>query len=213
MSHPASLLLLWLIAAPAALADDDLGAQIAAAGTTTGTVACASCHGPDGTGNDAGGFPSLAGLDAGYLQNQLQLIRDGQRSSVVMKASIGPISDDEIAAVAAYYAALPPGAPAAAADAAAEIGQLLAEQGDWTGRNIPACTTCHGPGGRGVGATFPAIAGQHPGYLSAQLQAWKSGTRTSDPNDLMGAVARQLSDDEIAAVSAWFAAQPRGGAQ
>jgi cytochrome c553 len=42
-------------------------------------------------------------------------------------------------------------------------------------------------------------------YIAAQLNAWRSGTRKNDPNDLMGHIARSLSDTEIKDLSAYFA--------
>lgn len=80
--------------------------------------------------------------------------------------------------------------------------------GAWD-REVPPCASCHGPNGRGVGATFPELAGQHASYLSAQFAAWKNGTRSNDPQNLMKGVAERLTDAEIQAVAAWFAAQPR----
>ncbi|MEO8408995.1 MAG: hypothetical protein ABI478_00365, partial [Propionivibrio sp.] len=48
-------------------ASADIGLQIATQGNSDGAIACTSCHGPDGMGNAAAGFPRLAGMDAGYL--------------------------------------------------------------------------------------------------------------------------------------------------
>lgn len=46
--------------------------------------------------------------------------------------------------------------------------------------------------------------GQSGVYLAAQLDAWRSGTRKNDPNDLMGHVARSLTDTEVKAISMYF---------
>ena len=59
-----------------------------------------------------------------------------------------------------------------------------------------------------MGAAFPPITGQPAGYLSAQLNAWKSGTRKNDPLQLMQSVTKQLTAEEITAVSKWLANQP-----
>ena len=55
---------------------------------------------------------------------------------------------------------------------------------------------------------YPALAGQYPGYITQQLKAWKSGARKNDPANLMGAVAANLDDKDIQAVSAWMANLP-----
>ena len=169
-----------------------------------------SCHGADGSGNAAGGFPVIAGQDAGYMARQLTLIREGKRTSPVMAPIVGSLTDDEIQAVSAYYGAMPKVASSAEppAEDAAAVALALVQDGDWPGRDLPACNRCHGPGARGVDASFPGLAGQHASYLKSQLEAFRDGTRKTDPGDLMGTVARKLTDDEIAALSGWLAAQP-----
>ncbi|MNC81159.1 Cytochrome c [compost metagenome] len=64
---------------------------------------------------------------------------------------------------------------------------------------------CHGPGGVGVGSVFPPLAGQSAAYLSAQLNAWRDGSRHNDSNDLMGHIAKSLTPEEIKAVTEYFA--------
>jgi len=46
-------------------------------------------------------------------------------------------------------------------------------------RKSTVCIGCHGPKGMAVNKLWPNIAGQNPGYIIAQLQAFKSGLRTS----------------------------------
>jgi thiosulfate dehydrogenase len=60
---------------------------------------------------------------------------------------------------------------------------------------------------------FPGIAGQHADYLKAQLLAWRDGKRSEDPLGMMASVAKQLTESEIDALAAWYAAQPSGLAQ
>lgn len=48
----------------------------------------------------------------------------------------------------------------------------------------------------------PNLAGQPTGYLSAQLMAFRSGTRR---NEVMSVVAKALSDSDIEDLAAWFA--------
>ena len=84
------------------------------------------------------------------------------------------------------------------------LGETLALRGDWS-RSIPECVACHGPGGVGVGDVFPALAGQGPNYLAGQLRAWQQGTRKNDENDLMGHIARSLTEEEVVAVAQYFA--------
>ncbi|MBO4969137.1 MAG: c-type cytochrome, partial [Pseudomonas sp.] len=111
----------------------------------------------------------------------------------------------EIAAVTASIAAMP--APAVPAINRSNMpsgpGEKLALRGAWE-RQIPECVSCHGPGGVGVGSAFPPLANQPALYLTAQLNAWRDGTRRNDPNDLMGHIAKAMSEDEIKAVADYF---------
>ena len=58
------------------------------------------------------------------------------------------------------------------------------------------------------GPRSPGIAAQQGTYIKAQLQAWKAGTRANDALGLMKAVADRLTDAEVEAVAAYYAAQP-----
>lgn len=169
-----------------------------------GRAACASCHGASGEGQAS--FPRLAGMDAAYLARQLEEFESGKRASVVMTPVAKALAESERAGLARYYAQLPP-PPSAASAGSDQRGEQLALRGAWS-KGVPACVQCHGPGGRGVGASFPALASQTAGYLSAQLKAFRDGQRSNDPLQLMRVPASKLTDEEIDAVARWFAAQP-----
>lgn len=186
----------------------DTGSALALQGNTRGAIACAGCHGADGAGNAATGFPRLAGLDAGYLKKQLLDFQSGSRRNAVMEPIAKALSDAEANAVTAYYAAQTATAAAGglAADDAQAIarGERIALHGQWE-NTMPACVSCHGPGGQGVGTHFPALAGQSAKYIAAQFRAWRDGARRNDPLELMKGVAERLSEQDIAAVAAYFA--------
>ena len=67
------------------------------------------------------------------------------------------------------------------------------------------CAACHGANGVSVSDTIPNLAGQKAAYIENQLKALKDGSRK---NPVMGAIASQLSADDIANVAAYFSAQP-----
>ncbi len=67
------------------------------------------------------------------------------------------------------------------------------------------CAACHGPGGQSVIATNPRLAGQHAGYLSTALKAYKNGGRN---NPMMSPQAANLSEQDIEDIAAYYAAQP-----
>ena len=65
-----------------------------------------------------------------------------------------------------------------------------------------SCNACHGATGISAIPTYPNLAGQKEAYLSKQMKAFKDGTR-KDPT--MNAMAKPLSDADIANLSAHFA--------
>ncbi|WP_263143454.1 cytochrome c4 [Pseudomonas sp. RIT-PI-AD] len=186
---------------------DEPGQKIyAQGGANPAAMACATCHGADGMGMGAAGFPRLAGLSAGYMAKQLGDFRSGSRTNPIMQPIAAALTDAEIDQVSAHLAALPAPHPERLGRArqATGAGESLALRGAWE-RDIPECVACHGPGGGGVGEAFPPLAGQSAQYLSAQLQAWRQGARKNDPNDLMGHIARSMTDEEINSVAEYFA--------
>ncbi|HYZ65050.1 MAG TPA: c-type cytochrome [Acetobacteraceae bacterium] len=87
------------------------------------------------------------------------------------------------------------------APASLSRGAVIAAQG--TASGAPACAQCHAFNGASDGSgAFPRLAGQSAAYLAAQLGGFASGVRT---NAIMSPVAKALSPDEIADVSAYYA--------
>lgn len=206
----AALLASWALWGSSALADTPDGATIAQQGNGHGAAPCMACHAVNGGGQPAAGFPRLAGLPKAYLRKQLEDFANGSRDNATMLPVVGALTDAERDAVVKYYSALPVPTPAPAQlpkDSVAQRGQQLAMRGRWSDA-LPGCEQCHGPGGVGVGNHFPPLAGQSAVYISNELNAWKQGSRHNDPLQLMQSVASRLSDDDIAAISAWYAAQP-----
>lgn len=75
-----------------------------------GLPACTGCHAPDGAGNALAGFPQLRGQHAPYLTKRLTQFRedtqDTQGTSAIMPSIAARLSDDDIAALAAYIQSL-----------------------------------------------------------------------------------------------------------
>ncbi len=77
----------------------------------SGVPACSGCHGPNGAGNAAAGYPSLRGQQVDYTISTLKAYRDGSRQSHPKYANMmnnvaGRMSDAQIEAVARYVSAL-----------------------------------------------------------------------------------------------------------
>ncbi|CAM5764057.1 c-type cytochrome [Bosea minatitlanensis] len=68
---------------------------------------CGACHGIDGIARDTE-VPHLAGQNERYLFNQMLAFRSGKRQHKEMRYMARAMSVQEIAALAAYYASLPP---------------------------------------------------------------------------------------------------------
>ncbi len=186
---------------------NELGLKMVTQGNGKGVLPCVACHGMDGAGNAAAGFPRLTGLDATYMAKQIRDFKAGTRVNPIMLPIAKSITEAELLAVSQYYAAQDGASPQLVNRvdrSPSKPGERLALRGAWD-RNIPECVSCHGPGGIGVGPAFPRLGGQHAVYLAAQLRAWKTGTRKNDPNQLMQPIAAKLTDDEINAVAAYFA--------
>lgn len=204
---------LWLMAtASAALAVDghDLGHDLAINGNAKGALACAACHGVQGEGQPAAGFPRLDGLNAAYIRQQLDDFADGKRDNVIMHPIATALSPDERQAVAAFYSAQTAVKAAEPKLADAETiarGAALAAHGDWS-KGLPGCNQCHGPDGQGVAGTFPRLAGQSSEYIIQELKDWQQGKRRNDPLHLMAGVSAKLDDGEMAAVAAYYASLP-----
>jgi len=81
------------------------GADIEAGKAKVAAV-CAACHGPDGV-SVSDSIPNLAAQRAGYLEAQLKALKDGTRKNPIMNAIAAQLSADEMANVAAYFAAQP----------------------------------------------------------------------------------------------------------
>lgn len=94
-----------------------------------------------------------------------------------------------LAAVGTGYAALGISGPPDA-----RLQQLTSE----------TCGGCHGADGNSVAPEFPKLAGQQKVYLQRELMDYKEGRRQSD---IMVPLVASLSEDDVARLSAYYAAQ------
>jgi cytochrome c553 len=174
-------------------------------------AACAACHGKEGRATSDGYFPRIAGKPAGYLYNQLINFRSGARQYPMMAYMVGHLSDEYLRELAEYFSAQHPPypAPQAAVVSAATLaqGRRLVLAGD-PARKIPACVACHGPQLQGVLPATPSLLGLPRDYINAQVGAWKNGTRRAAGPDCMARISKQLTPEDVRAISSWVASQP-----
>ena len=173
--------------------------------------ACEPCHGRQGEGTNNPYFPRLAGKPAGYLMNQLVAFRDGRRRYPPMNYLLEYQSDSFLRKIADYLAALrPPPVTQTVADVSSALlarGRSLVAEGD-RAHGVPPCSGCHGPKLTGMEPGIPGLVGLRANYISAQLGAFRYGTRTAADPDCMQLVAASLSESDVTAVAAWLASLP-----
>jgi cytochrome c553 len=170
-------------------------------------LACTACHGQGRQDANKIYFPRLSGKPAAYLYNQLVAFRDGRRRYPPMNYLLEFQPSAYLQAMADYFAALQPpqftpATPIASQDLLT-LGQSLVTRGA-PDRGIPACSGCHGASLTGMQPAVPGLLGLPPSYISAQLGAWRYGTRTAPVPDCMQFVAGHLTETDVTAVAAWL---------
>lgn len=190
-----------LICSAAALAAPESGDP--AKGRALAEKQCAACHGLDGNSTMPAN-PILSGQFPDYLARQLADFRRGARRNVMMASLIATLSEADMRNVAAHYTAQKPKPAGSSEGGLLADGARLYRSGN-PGAGLPACASCHGPGGAGIDGQFPRIAGQHAKYTTTQMKYFRSGFRDNDAGKMMQSVARKMSDYEIRALSEYLA--------
>ncbi len=176
---------------------------------------CQSCHGSDGSGNEATGAPAIAGMDRVYFTRQMHYFRDGIRGAnltdlhgrqmglVASLFDVVMISD-----LALYVSKLPkPGT----------LRRTLTPSSDSNASQLyAACAACHGLRGQGNPELHaPALADLNDWYLAGQLERFAAGVRGQHPDDPLGqamaAAATGLSQQQINDLSSYIASLADGG--
>jgi cytochrome c553 len=182
-----------------ALAEGD-----AAAGQAKSAV-CAACHGADGN-SMVPNWPKLAGQHEQYLVRQISLIQSGARMVPEMMAIVPGLSAQDIADLAAYFAAQTKSG-GVADESKVELGERIFRAGN-AESGVPACMACHGPAGEGNPlAGYPALAGQQAVYTANILNRFRAGENWGEEDaasQVMNGVAAELTDDEIDAVASYI---------
>jgi cytochrome c553 len=69
---------------------------------------------------------------------------------------------------------------------------------------VAACSNCHPKAGGSGANVLPVLAGRDAAGIVAAMTAFRGGAGSAT---VMGRIAKGFSDDEIAAIAAWYAAQ------
>lgn len=177
------------LAIAAAMIASGLGVAIGSASPNAAEMsklvaACASCHGANGEGNEARSAPSLAGLDAVYLERQLAHFAEGKRGNHAadkfgsqMAVIAKSLKDEDIAMISGHYAELGSTASHVTMNGDAAKGKAAYQ----------SCAACHGEDGRGnLEMSAPALTGQPDWYIVQSLLTYKAGGKGYDADDSAG---------------------------
>ena len=168
---------------------------------------CQSCHEADGSGNEAIGAPSIAGMDANYIARQMRNFRDGLRGASTrdlagrqmnLIAAIF-VDDAQIAKLSEYVQSMDRQTPLT----------TLAKNQLPVDRMYTACAACHGKAGEGSDELrAPSLAYLDDWYIKSQLLKFRDGTRGAHSDDELGAQMRaaalSLSNEDAEALAAYI---------
>jgi cytochrome c553 len=166
------------------------------------TQVCAACHAVDGN-SAAAANPKLAGLNAAYINKQLNDFKSGARKNPIMAGIVAKLSPQDMLNLAAYYSAQKPKPGTAKDQELALLGRKIFH-GGVQGAGVPACASCHGAQGQGIPTQFPRLSGQHGDYIYTQLNAFRVETRANDGAKMMRSIASKMTDADMKAVSAYI---------
>ena len=185
----ASATIALFVAAPAQAAGD------VKAGETKAAM-CIGCHGIPGYQNsfpEIHKVPKISGQSEKYIAAALVAYQKGERKHPSMRGIAGSLSEQDIADLAAFYAAHNPGVTAPETPKAAPpTVAALFEKG--------ACVSCHGANfSKPIDPSYPKIAGQHADYLYVALKAYtvEGNQLVGRSNGIMGGIAKQFTLAEL----------------
>jgi cytochrome c553 len=193
------------VALSAVLAAPLVQAQDAKAGEKKAAM-CIGCHsipGYQASFPEIHKVPMISGQGDKYIVAALNAYKKGERKHPTMKAIAASLSDQDMADLAAFYAAeagkAPPEAPA---PAPADVAKLLEKGG---------CASCHGANmSKPIDPSYPKLAGQHADYLYVALKAYQTekNPNVGRSNAIMAGMAKPFSQAELKAISKYLASLP-----
>jgi cytochrome c553 len=145
---------------------------------------CGVCHGVDGLPK-LEGVPIIWGLQENYILKQLHEFQRGNRASNTMKGIVTTLTQEELGAAAAYFAAK-----------------------NWPGSTnasppppIAICEACHQQKLVG-GVAAPRLAGQKYDYLVESMRRFAEGERKNSPE--MSSIMQAISASDREAMARYI---------
>jgi sulfide dehydrogenase cytochrome subunit len=160
---------------------------------------CAGCHGTAGA--SAGQAPVIGGLSKTYLKASMVNYKNDSRYSTVMSRVAKGYSDEQIDAIADYFAQQP------WVNGEQEIDAALAAKGKGL-HSSKGCVGCHGANGISATPTVPRLAGQYADYLVYQMRDYANADLAIPASAMpMRGILQGLSDQELEALAHFYASQ------
>nr|VFK25260.1 MAG: sulfide dehydrogenase (flavocytochrome c), cytochrome c subunit [Candidatus Kentron sp. MB]VFK31507.1 MAG: sulfide dehydrogenase (flavocytochrome c), cytochrome c subunit [Candidatus Kentron sp. MB]VFK75542.1 MAG: sulfide dehydrogenase (flavocytochrome c), cytochrome c subunit [Candidatus Kentron sp. MB] len=160
---------------------------------------CAGCHGTNGVSMGPA-MPTIAGLSEDYFQESMEEFKNGERASTIMGRVAKGYSEEEIEAMAAWFAEKPFVRAAQKSDAE------KAAKGEKLHRKY--CEKCHEEGGA-LDDETGILAGQWMPYLRYSLHDYLTGTSEA-PKKMkkrLDALEKKHGKDGIEAIVQYYGSQ------
>lgn len=158
--------------------------------------ACAGCHGTNGVG--APHMPMLAGLNEEYLRKVMKQYKTGERPSTIMGRLMRAYTDEEIDAMATFFAAQTWISPPQ------QVEERLVKKGAKV--HEAECEICHKNNGRFMDAKIPRLAGQGIPFLTASLLEYREEDRRL-MQKYMKKLMERVRSREVKALAHFYASQ------
>ena len=175
-----------------------VGASQALAGASALAMAntCAGGHGTEGK-SVGPASPNLAGISESYFIDSMTGFKEGTRPATIMNRIAKGYSEEQIEAMAGYFAGLPVYTANVPHDAGkAKSGAEVYDKG---------CAKCHDEGGKLADDDAGILAGQWLPYLQYSMADFQAGHREMPKK--MKKQVEKLSDAELEAALHYFASQ------
>jgi cytochrome c553 len=143
----------------------------------------------------------ISGQNAKYIVASLNAYKKGERKHPTMRGIADTLTEQDMADLGAYYEQHAKSEPVTKTPKApdAKVAALL-QKG--------ACISCHGDNfSKPIDPSYPKIAGQHKDFLFVALKSYKVENQSTwgRNNGVMGGIAKQFSNAELKAMSAYIA--------
>jgi cytochrome c553 len=164
-------------------------------------IGCHGIHGYQASFPEVYRVPMISGQNAKYIVASLNAYKKGERKHPTMRGIADTLSEQDMADLGAYYEQHAKVEPVTKTPRVpdAKVAALL-QKG--------ACISCHGDNfNKPIDPSYPKLAGQHKDFLFVALKSYKTENLSTwgRSNGVMGGIAKQFSNAELKAMSAYIA--------